>query len=202
MNEHYFSDTPKVASARKKITVKLCGTDYLVTTDSGVFSNDKLDLGTQVLLKKAPALPETGNFLDCGCGWGPIAMSMALESPKSKVYALDVNSRCVELTKDNAKDLNLDNIKVFSVQQGLDYFQKNNITFDVIWSNPPIRVGKSEFHAFLRTYLDLLSDSGKAYLVVQKNLGADTCINWLNEQGYKAQKFASQKGYRIIEVGK
>ena len=46
----------------------------------------------------------------------------------------------------------------------------------------------------------LLAEEGRAYLVVQRNLGADSLIAWLNEQGFPAAKIASKKGYRIIEV--
>ncbi|WP_232525714.1 class I SAM-dependent methyltransferase [Actinomyces sp. zg-332] len=202
MNEHYFTANPSKDSNKKTISVKLNGQIYRLYTDSGVFSNTRLDLGTEVLLKKAPIPAETGTFLDAGCGWGPISLSLGLYSPEAEIYSVDVNERSVELTDLNAKTLGLENIHALEVQNALKYFSENNIKFDLIWSNPPIRVGKEAFHSFLKTYLDLLKDNGIAYLVVQKNLGADTCIKWLNEQGYVANKYASQKGFRIIEVTK
>ena len=52
----------------------------------------------------------------------------------------------------------------------------------------------------LVSWLGRLAPSGVAYLVVQRNLGADSLITWLNGQGFEASKFASKKGYRIIEV--
>ena len=44
---------------------------------------------------------------------------------------------------------------------------------------------------------------GAAYLVVQKNLGSDSLIPWLDDalgEGFTASKYASSKGFRIIEV--
>lgn len=202
MNEHYFSANPKKESNRKTITVTLVDNSYELYTDSAVFSNSRLDLGTQVLLNKAPLPPTTGKFLDAGCGWGPIALSLALHSPDAEIFAVDVNERSVELTELNASKLQANNVKVFDAENGLKYFAENNIQFDLLWSNPPIRIGKEAFHDFLKTYLSLLSPTGEAFLVVQKNLGADTCIKWLNDQGYVASKFASQKGFRIIHVTK
>ncbi len=202
VNDHYFSNQPKVSSDRKIIEVQLVGNTYSLLTDNGVFSTSKIDLGTSVLLSKAPLPPENGLFLDAGCGWGPIALSLALHSPNAKVFAVDINERSVNLTKDNAQRLKITNIDTFCADEALEIFRTKNIKFDLIWSNPPIRIGKNLFQNFLITYLSLLSNTGVAYLVIQKNLGADSCIKWLNSEGYLAQKFASQKGYRIVEVKK
>ena len=77
---------------------------------------------------------------------------------------------------------------------------ESDTRFDVIWSNPPVRIGKEAMHQMLVSWLGRLAPSGVAYLVVQRNLGADSLITWLNGQGFEASKFASKKGYRIIEV--
>ena len=202
MNEHYFSSNPTVKSEKKLIKVTLNDREYSLETDNGVFSNTRLDLGTQVLLHKAPQPPQTGVFLDAGCGWGPIALSLGLQSPKAKIYAVDINLRSLELTEKNAKLVGISNIETYTQDQGLEKFRAENISFDLIWSNPPIRVGKKLLHDFLDSYLSLLAEDGVAYLVVQKNLGADSCMKWLSEQGYVTEKYASQKGFRIIQVRK
>jgi 16S rRNA G1207 methylase RsmC len=70
--------------------------------------------------------------------------------------------------------------------------------YDEIWSNPPIRIGKTALHELLLTWLTRLTPDGVARLVVAKNLGADTLQRWLTEQGYAAERTASSKGFRVL----
>ncbi len=167
---------------------------------SKVFSSRRLDLGTAQLLKVAPTLPVSGRFLDLGCGWGPLAVSMALESPAATVWAVDVNPRALDMTKRNAAINGAKNVQTFLAEDAL--LQEDHLEFDVIWSNPPVRIGKEQTRVLLGKWLSFLTPTGTAYLVTSKNLGADSLINWLNSQGFQSQKIASKKGYRIIEVHK
>ena len=103
MDEQYFTDSaPASADETRLIEVSARGFDLSMRVSSRVFSGSKLDLGTRQLLSVAPDLPEGGNFLDLGCGWGPIATVMSRESPQSTVWAVDVNSRALDLTQRNA----------------------------------------------------------------------------------------------------
>jgi 16S rRNA (guanine1207-N2)-methyltransferase len=102
-------------------------------------------------------------------GGGPIALSIALSSPETEVFAVDINERAVSQTTENAKRLGLENITAV-MPTGQEPEQK----FDAIWSNPPIRIGKSALHELMRTYLPKLRPGGSAYLVVQKQLGAES----------------------------
>ena len=167
-------------------------------TSNGVFSTSGLDKGTTVLLKYAPQAPASGTFLDLGCGWGPLSLAMAFESPNASVVAIDINERALELTRANAKIQGLTNIQAVSTDE-LDPTQ----TFDLIWSNPPIRVGKAVLHDLLMTYLPRLNPGGAAYLVVQKHLGADSLIPWLAQalgENYSVSRYDSSRGFRIIEI--
>ena len=105
---------------------------------NGVFSGNRVDLGTSVLLRQAPEPPEEGTFLDLGCGWGPIALALGFASPKADIWALDVNERALELTRRNAELNGMGNIHAVTAEQAFRPCR----TFDLIWSNPPIRVGK------------------------------------------------------------
>lgn len=201
MNEQYFSDqAPAADSDLRTITVEARGHELSMRVSTKVFSASRLDLGTRQLLAEAPALPESGRFLDLGCGWGPIAVTMAKESPAAEVWAVDVNSRAVDLTARNASLNGCANVRALSEADALAALEEEDARFDVIWSNPPIRIGKDALHSLLRRWCDRLSPSGAAYLVVQRNLGADSLIGWLNAEGYRAGKIASKKGFRIIEV--
>ena len=161
----------------------------------GVFSRKGIDQGTMVLLESAARPPSTGNFLDLGCGAGPIALTLAAYSPHATVYAIDINDRARELTQANAQRNQLSNV-ITSAPHEID----DAIRFDVLWSNPPIRIGKQELHILLLTWLSRLSATGEAWLVVNRNLGSDSLAVWLTEQGYATQRLTSKRGFRILRV--
>ena len=199
--EQYFSTNPNSLDLRRTLQVDLRGHKVSVQVSNGVFSSSKLDLGTAVLLKHAPQPPENGRFFDIGCGWGAISLALGFESPNAQIYAVDVNERALELTNINAKNAGLNNIHTYLVEDALKEDALKDI--DLIWSNPPIRVGKDVLHNILLTWLPRLKVGGAAYLVVQKNLGSDSLIPWLSKnlgEDFSVEKYASSKGYRIIEV--
>ena len=209
MAEQYFSADPSSKDVRRTLHVQLRGRDTDVEVSNGVFSGSRLDLGTSVLLKQAPEPPEHGNLLDLGCGWGPIALSRAFASPEATVWAADVNERALELTELNAKRNGCGNVRVIRTDADAKPVDPTalspDLTFDAIWSNPPIRIGKEALHTMLMNWLPRLSPDGVTYLVVQKNLGADSLINWLADalgDGYAVSKYHSAKGFRVIEVAR
>jgi 16S rRNA (guanine1207-N2)-methyltransferase len=201
--DHYFSSQPSTPLKRRPLQVVLAGEPRTLQTGGGIFSPDGVDKGTAILLADAPAPSATGNLLDIGCGWGPIALTLALRSPEATVYAVDVNERSIELTGDNAKALGLGNV-LASTPDAVD----PAIRFTTIWSNPPIRVGKAELHSILLTWLPRLAEGGTAYLVVQKNLGADSLQRWLAaellerfpEAGFTVARDSTSKAFRILRV--
>jgi 16S rRNA G1207 methylase RsmC len=167
---------------------------------SGTFSPLKLDTGTEILLQHLDLAPLDGNILDLGCGWGPIALNLAKHSPKATIWAVDVNTRSLELTTRNASDLDLINMKIATPDQ-----VPTEIQFSGIWSNPPIRIGKRALHELLLQWLPRLEVAGCAYLVVQKNLGSDSLQRWLEatlESNYQVSRLTSIKTYRILKVKK
>lgn len=196
-SEHYFSANPSTNQKLKPVEFSVAGLALRLQAAAGTFSSGKLDKGTAVLLSLANQFPKQGTILDLGCGWGPIGIAIAKLSPATKVWGVDVNSRSVELANQNAETLGLTNFQgVLSVQL------PSEIKFDEIWSNPPIRIGKSALHELLTTYLHRLTPSGRAVLVVQKQLGAESLMKWLAEQfpDHEVQRLVNEKGYWVIEV--
>lgn len=196
--DHYFSADPASGYVPREITVRLAGQERVLTTASGVFSPERLDTGTQVLLSHVPAPPPGGHLLDLGCGWGPIALSLALESPRATVWAVDVNQRALDLVRENAGRLGLDNITTCTPDN-----VPTDLRFMTIWSNPPIRVGKNELHALLARWLPRLDEGADAWLVVQRNLGSDSLHRWLQAefpQELAVTRAATHKGYRVLRA--
>lgn len=198
MSEHYFSTSPSGEPVLRTIPVELAGRGLEVTTANGVFSPERVDTGTRVLLGHVPAPPPGGDFLDLGCGWGPLAIALALESPRATVWAVDVNERALDLVRRNAEALGLDNINARRPDDVPD-----DVRFRTIWSNPPIRVGKNELHAMLSHWLPRLGSGSDAWLVVQRNLGSDSLHRWLQgelPEDFAVHRAATSKGYRVLRV--
>lgn len=200
MSEHYFTASPATPAEERSHVFEVRGREHRVTTASGVFSADRLDKGTQVLLDHVPEPPESGTFLDLGCGWGPITLALADAAPEATVLATDVNERSLALAARNAADAG--HVRVRAVEAGalLAELRESGQRLDLIWSNPPVRVGKEALHRLMLDWLPLLSDDGEAWLVVGKNLGADSLATWLGAQGYSVEKAASSKGFRVLRV--
>ena len=197
-DNHYFASSPDGPLVPREITVTLNGNKYSVLTAGGVFSPEHIDQGTQVLLTHLEKANPTGNFLDIGCGWGPITLALALRSPKAKIYAVDVNERSLELTRLNAERLGITNIVVCKPED-----VPKDLEFDEIWSNPPIRVGKVVLHEILKLWLNRLTAGGTARLVVQKNLGSDSLHKWLIQEfspSFESTRIDSSKTFRVLKV--
>ena len=199
MSEHYFTARPGSAEDLRPLSVRLAGTDLELVTAGGVFSPDRVDLGTQVLLREAPEPPADGDLLDLGCGWGPVSLSLALLSPDARVWGVDVNERSLDLLRRNAAAAGVSNVQAVRPDE-----VPSDVRFTEIWSNPPIRVGKPALHEMLLHWLPRLRPGASAYLVVQRNLGSDSLHKWLEEtlgpDGYVVSRHASAKGFRVLHV--
>jgi 16S rRNA (guanine1207-N2)-methyltransferase len=196
--DHYFSASPAGPENLRRIRVRLRGAEVELTTAGGVFSPDHLDAGTAVLLANTPSAPVGGNLLDLGAGWGPIALSLAIEAPHATVWAVDVNERALDLLRRNAEELGLKNIQAVGPDD-----VPADIRFRTIRSNPPIRVGKRELHALLERWIPRLDERSDAWLVVQRNLGSDSLQRWLEASftsGYSVHRAATARGFRVIKV--
>ncbi len=192
MGEQYFEADPSSAADERETTVSLWGTERRYTTSGGVFAHGALDKATALLLQHSTPPLSPATVLDLGCGWGPIACSLAGEG--LDVWAVDVNERALDLTRRNAER------HALTVRTARPDEVPADVTFDAIWSNPPIRIGKDALHELLSTWLPRLSRSGEARLVVGKNLGADSLQRWLDQQGFPTRREASAKGFRILSV--
>lgn len=194
MSGQYFDASPGSSDHRRELTATIFGHTLAFTTSSGTFSPDHLDHATRVLLDTVPPPSGEPTLLDLGCGWGPIAVGLAYAVPSARVWAVDVNERARELTALNAKR-NRASVHVCAPES-----VPGEVTFDQIWSNPPIRIGKDALHALLALWMPRLKPGGSAYLVVGRNLGADSLQRWLIDAGWPTERIASSRGFRILQV--
>jgi 16S rRNA G1207 methylase RsmC len=194
-DEHYFSADPSVPFKRAPVTASVWGRELSLTSGSGVFAQGRLDVGTAVLFRETSP-PAPGRILDLGCGYGVIGLAIAATVPDATVTGVDVNERAVLLANENAAALGVSDRFRASTPGGVP----PDATYDELWSNPPIRIGKAALHELLLTWLPRLVPEGRAVLVVGKNLGADSLQRWLGEQGFPTARHASAKGFRVLET--
>ncbi len=195
MSEQYFTAEPAAPHREGSVHVLLPDVHLELATDAGVFSPKRLDPGTRLLLDIAPPPPATGNLLDLGSGYGPLALVLAARSPAAMIWAVDVNQRALALTSANADRAGLSNVRC-----ALPGDPALPARFEVIWSNPPIRIGKQALHQLLAGWLERLAPGAAVYLVVQKNLGSDSLQQWLIRSGWTAERAAARAGYRVLKV--
>jgi 16S rRNA G1207 methylase RsmC len=194
LTEHYFSADPAVPFKRVPFTCEVWGRTLSLVSGSGVYSQGRLDIGTSVLLRETTP-PTGGRILDLGCGYGVIGLAIA-SATDAVVTGVDVNERALLLANENAESLGLADRFTASTPDAID----PAATYGEIWSNPPIRIGKTALHELLLTWLPRLAPGGRAVMVVGKNLGSDSLQRWLGEQGFPTERLASAKAFRILET--
>ncbi len=192
---HYFDPDPTVASQPRQVQLVLPDVTLDLTTDRGVFAGHAVDPGTRFLLLEAPPPPPHGDLLDLGCGYGPIAVTLAHRSPDATVWAVDVNRRALALAAANARASGVGDVRA---RQPDDV--PPDVRFVGIWANPPVRIGKAALHELLSHWLERLVPGGRAWLVVHKHLGADSLVAWLAGEGFATERRRSRRGYRLLEV--
>ncbi|KAA1427326.1 class I SAM-dependent methyltransferase [Nocardioides antri] len=194
-DDHYFTADPAAPFQRAPVRADVWGHHLELTSGSGVFAQGRLDIGTSVLFRETEP-PAGGRILDLGCGYGVIGLAVCAATPDVRVTAVDVNRRAVLLANENAEALGVaDRFTALTPEE-----VPAGETYDEIWSNPPIRIGKAALHELLLTWLPRLAPGGRAVMVVGKNLGADSLQRWLGEQGYPTTRLASAKGFRVLET--
>ena len=192
---HYF-ETPAGPQRRFEVEARRAGRRLSLVSARGVFSGSGLDVGTSVLLRAAPIPSGPVQLLDLGCGIGPITVALGLAAPQASITAVDVNDLALELTRETTARAGLGSRVQVLRPEAVD----PAVGFDQIWSNPPIRIGKPALHQLLQAWLPRLVPGGSAYLVVARNLGADSLAAWLDRCGWGCSRIASAKGFRVFAV--
>lgn len=186
----YF-DNVDLKSEIKRITIKIMDTVLEMNTDNGVFSKDKLDFGTRTLLENLPLSEFNGKVLDIGCGYGPIGLYLK-KNTSCDIDMTDVNKRALHLAKMNAKLNHLD-VNIFESNA----YENVHERYNIIVTNPPIRVGKEILYSIVMGAKDYLIKNGSLFLVIHKDQGAKSMIIDLKKY-YDVTILAKNKGFFII----
>lgn len=198
MADHYYTNKPGTAHDERHMTFTLRDHELHFTTDAGVFSRDRVDFGSLLLIENMQ-IPRQARVLDVGCGYGPIGLTAAKLASEGKVTMIDVNERAADLARRNAERNGIHNVEVrvsdvYSAVQGECY--------DVILTNPPIRAGKEIVHRIFAEGHDLLAEGGEMWVVIQKKQGAPSALKKLQELYTHVEEVDREKGYSIFRAVK
>lgn len=196
MSDHYYSSKPAAAHQRKTWETVLRGQSYRFISDAGVFAKEGVDFGSRTLIE-AMEIASDAKVLDVGCGYGPIGLTAARLAPQGHVTMIDVNSRAVELAKENAAANRIGNVTIVEsdLYAGLEEEQ-----FDIVLTNPPIRAGKATVHAIFEGAYDRLKPGGALWIVIQKKQGAPSAKEKLESLFASVEEVTKNKGYRIFKA--
>jgi len=197
-NDHYFTAQPHAKSQPEQFTISVREVELTLTSDRGVFSHGRLDDGTLRLLKKME-LPEAGEFLDLGCGYGVIGLVAAKLRPDAQVTMVDINERATKLAADNARANGITNVEVLTgdAVQVLEDRQ-----FDVIFINPPIRVGKPKLYELIADAAQRLRPSGVLWMVIHTRQGAKIHLREVAPMFSECETVSRKWGYRVFKCEK
>lgn len=193
---HYFINDNNLKEEKRIINSNLLDICLSFNTNSGVFSKEKVDYGTRLLLNNIDVVKMHGNVLDLGCGFGVIGITIAKKNKYVNVDMVDVNERAINLAKSNVL-LNNVNVNVFVS----DIYSNVNRKYDYIITNPPIRAGKEIVLAMLLGSISYLKEDGTLYFVMRKDHGVKSTIKKL-EEIFKVEIVCRDKGFYIVKCSK
>ena len=194
MSEHYYTRNPSSEHDLREVHFTVFDTEFVFVTDAGVFSRDGIDPGTRALIEALP--PLIGRALDLGCGWGASGVPVAKVNPACQLVLTDINERAAELARENARRSGVKNVQVVTG----DGFESVEGAFDAIFTNPPIRAGKQKIYDLFAEAKDRLNPGGSLFLVIRKQQGAPSALNFLRERFAGAEVIDRSGGYWVIQA--
>ncbi len=188
----YFDNDKNIKSERKIIKFNFDNNVFSIYSDNGVFSKDRFDYGTRVLLNSVDIDKLSGNVLDLGCGLGVVGIILGTFNKGINIDMVDINERAIDLAKNN---LVLNNIKANVFVS--DIYSNIDNKYDFIITNPPIRAGKNVIRGFLLGSYDYLKDDGILYFVMRKDHGVKSMIKELSVK-FNTSIVNKDKGFYVV----
>jgi 16S rRNA (guanine1207-N2)-methyltransferase len=198
MSEHYYTNNPKAAHDESQISVTLRGFALTFTTDAAVFSRQRIDFGSALLIEVMQIRPDDV-VLDLGCGYGPIGTVAGRLAPQGRVYLVDVNERAAALARRNLDENGVTNAEV-RVGDGLAPVR--GLVFDKVLTNPPIRAGKQVIYQMVDDAFAQLKPGGEYWCVIQTKQGAPSMKKKLKETFGNVEDVEREAGYHIFRAVK
>ena len=190
----YFDNNENLRSELRDVFYKYVDNEFKFKSDLGIFSKDKIDEGSKVLVETYLKLGKDNiSALDMGCGIGFIGIVLS-KLKNINFDMVDVNNRAIHLT-----NMNIKTNKVSANVFVSDMYEKIDKKYDLIITNPPIRAGKGVYLSILTNSFNHLNDSGELWFVMRNNHGVKTVVKDLNET-YNAEILKKDKGYYIVKV--
>ena len=195
---HYFTNDKNLVSNTKELVYKYSSFSFVFLSDNGVFSKKYIDYGSKLLLETYLSVEDKPlKVLDVGCGYGFIGAVISVVN-NSYVDMIDVNKRAVHLAKRNTKKLKGFTGSVFES----DAYENVKDKYDVVITNPPIRVGKAKVLEILLESFSHMNDDGTLYFVIRKDQGALSIAKIIKENKCEIDVINKEKGYFIYKVKK
>lgn len=188
----YFDNDKNIKSERKIIKFNFDNKVFSIYSDNGVFSKDRFDYGTRVLLNSVDVNKLSGNVLDLGCGLGVVGIILGTFNKGINIDMVDINERAIDLAKNN---LVLNNVKANVFVS--DIYSNIDNKYDFIITNPPIRAGKNVIRGFLLGSYDYLKDDGILYFVMRKDHGVKSMIKELSVK-FNTSIVNKDKGFYVV----
>jgi 16S RNA G1207 methylase RsmC len=192
--KHYYTDNRDLKSEPRTIEFLYQDIKLTFKSDLGVFSKDRIDYGTQVLLNNLDDFKSNISILDVGAGYGPIGISLAKIYPDASVDMFEVNDRAIELASEN---INLNKVVNIKISKS-DVYTNIEKKYDVIITNPPIRAGKLVVNRILNESIEHLNENGSLWVVIQKKQGAPSTKKKMIEIFGNCEIKKRDKGYYIL----
>lgn len=192
---HYYTNNIDLKSQETHIHFQYRKHELVFISDHGVFSKERVDYGSRVLLECMDIQPTQKTLLDVGCGYGTLGLSLKKEYPHLTIDMVDVNERALHLAKESALYNGIENVHIYKSS----VYENVTECFDVIVSNPPIRAGKSVVFDILEKAYEHLHHQGELYIVIQKKQGAPSAKKKMEEVFGNCEIIKRDKGYFVLK---
>jgi len=195
MHQHYYSTEPEVESHPLFIDALIRGNPMRFKSDAGVFSKDKIDRGSLLLVNSLPVKVDE-IILDLGCGYGVIGLGLAKVAPQGRAVLVDVNARALSLAAENAKLNQVTNVEI-RASDGFAAISPSEM-FSLIVTNPPIRAGKEAYYPFVDGAYAHLMAGGMFAAVIQTKQGAKSFAEKIRNTFGNVETLEIKGGYRVL----
>jgi 16S rRNA (guanine1207-N2)-methyltransferase len=196
--EHYFSARPESKEKLGLIHTNLRGQSFTFLTSSSVFSKKRVDTGTRLLIETM-TLPETGYVLDVGCGYGAVGIVAATLNPDLHIVMTDVNTRAVNLAKQNIEKNKAINAEA---RNGYLYEPVKEHMFNCVLSNPPVSAGMETVKAIITQAPMVMADKATLQMVIRSKTGGKILQSVFTETFGNSEVLARESGYRVLMAEK